>query len=190
MGRVKRVKFIIPENRSPLCRTDASKDTGATQARRCKFAFFLRLIQVLWGCIQNFFILWFIVIGAFSKIKLIKSSWWFAFYLGWCKVIILLLLLCMTFLWFQSNAADDPKTAEYAFFQKLKEDAGRKFHSNPLPKQEKLKKLESNVSDKGNLEINLSYFCCNYQRMGASELETSMLSLNNLYMPRHSFRNL
>lgn len=79
MGRVKRVKFIIPENRSPLCRTDASKDTGGTQARR----------------------------------------------------------------------SDDPKTAEYAFFQKLKEEAGHRFHSNPLPKQEnKLKKLESNVSDK------------------------------------------
>ena len=35
-----------------------------------------------------------------------------------------------------SGADNDPKTSEYAFFKKLKKDAGLRFHSRPLQKDD------------------------------------------------------
>lgn len=34
------------------------------------------------------------------------------------------------------HAVDEPKTSEYAFFKKLKTNAGRRFNSHPLQKEE------------------------------------------------------
>ena len=62
------------------------------------------------------------------------------------------------------HAADDPKTSEFAFFKKLKENAGHKYQSHILHKEEnQSKKFKISDSSGGkcsemHLNCNLGFF--------------------------------
>lgn len=55
-------------------------------------------------------------------------------------------------------AVEEPKTSEYAFYMKLRKDAGRNFHSYPHKKQDNSSNnFEANNSIRGSLFKEISW---------------------------------